>query len=214
MQTHPEGKASTTGFWICKRHHSPGPISWFSDATVASTVATDLLKCPQKPGTKAPRITFEAGAPLGVQQHEPHQDEPGLLQGDLRAMKDGRGKEPKNIKKCGFFLDKLEITEIRIKKSTQCMICEGDKNREYLRSIEKNSELCHMKFGDCGFYWSGQTWVRQASLLFSETFGECDTEIEKNTCWLRACPCFALPRCYFHCWTLYSAMTCRCLVCI
>ena len=56
---------------------------------------------------------------------------------DLRAMKDGRGKEPKNIEKCCFFLDKLEITEIRIKKSTQCMICEGDKNREYLRSIEK-----------------------------------------------------------------------------
>lgn len=80
-----------------------------------------------------------------------------------------------------------------------------------------DSEPCHMKSSKCGFYWSGQAWVGQATTFFCEREGECDTQIEKTICWLQACPCSAVPKCYFRVGDCaiqsYDSRCLQCFVC-
>ena len=44
--------------------------------------------------------------------------------------------------------------------------------------------------------WASLGWA--GYYFFCEREGECDTQIEKTICWLQACPCSAVPKCYFR----------------
>lgn len=129
----------------------------------------------------------------GVQQHEPEQDELGVLQG--RRIPSWRRVDPQ--KTAPPFFGGLQSWRSFWQVTIYCEMPGMSRWEEF-------SDL-------------GKPGLGRLLLFFCEREGKCDTQIEKTICWLQACPWSAVPKCYFRVGNCaiqsYDSRCLQCFVC-